>query len=85
MVKTYQFDSTIQEDGVIMLPKSLYSLRKHHVRFIVIDLEPHQDDPVAWLEKITQEYAAITDEEGLSLDEIYAQREQSHERTFLFD
>ena len=85
MIKTYQFDSTIQENGVIMLPQSLYSLRKHHVRLIVIDLETSQDDPVSWLNKITQEYAAITDEEGLSLDEIYAQRDQNHERTFQFD
>ncbi len=85
MVKTYQFDSTIQEDGVITLPQSLSPLRNHHVRLIVIDLEQPQDDPVAWLKKITHEYAAITDEEGLSLDEIYAHREQSHERSFVFD
>lgn len=85
MVRTYQFDSTIQENGVIMLPERLYPLRKHHVRLIVIDLESPQDDPVAWLDNLTQKYAEITDEEDLSVEDIYAQREQSHERTFVFD
>ena len=33
-------------------------------------------DSVSWLNKITRQYAAITDEEGLSLDEIYAQRKR---------
>jgi len=68
-----------------MLPKHLYPLRKHHVRLIVIDLEPPQEDPVAWLDNLTQKYAEINDEEDLSVEDIYAQREQSHERTFVFD
>ena len=85
MVKTYQLDSIIQENGVILLPKHLYPLQKHRVRLIVIDLEPSQLDSVSLLSEITQKYAAITDEDELSLDDIYTQREQTHERTFVFD
>jgi len=51
----------------------------------VIDLEPSQPDPVSLLSEITQKYGAITDEDELSLDEIYEQREQNHERAFVFD
>lgn len=85
MIKTYQFDSTIQEDGVIVLPKSMFPLQQHHVRVIVIDWQPPQDDPVAWLNEITQKYLAIMDEADVPLDEIYTQRERNHERNFVFD
>ncbi|GAK57618.1 hypothetical protein U27_04585 [Candidatus Vecturithrix granuli] len=85
MIKTYQFDSIIQENGVIMLPKHMQPLQRHHVRLIVIDLEPSRFDSVTLLTEITQKYKMITEEQELSIDEIYAQREQSHERTFVFD
>ncbi len=85
MIRTYQIDSVIQENGVIMLPKYMYPLHKHRVRLIVIDLEPSQPDPVSLLNEITQKYATVTDEDELSPDEIYEQREQNHERAFVFD
>ncbi|GAK59221.1 hypothetical protein U27_06198 [Candidatus Vecturithrix granuli] len=85
MIKTYQFDSTIREDGVIVLPKSMFPLQHHRVKVIVIDWQPSQDDPVAWLNEITQKYTAIMDEADLLLDEIYTQRERNHERSFVFD
>jgi len=85
MIKTYQLDSIIQENGVIMLPKYLYPLQKHRVRLFVIDLESSQPDPVSLLNEITLKYAAISDEDELSLDEIYEKREQNHERAFIFD
>ncbi len=85
MIKTYQLDSVIQENGVIVLPKHMYPLHKHRVRLIVIDLEPSQSDPVSLLNEITHEYMTITDEDEISPDKIYEQRKQNYERTFVFD
>jgi hypothetical protein len=82
-MKTYQFESIIEDNGVIVLPEDLRNLRKHRVKLIVVDLEP-SDNPLNMLNDITQKYAAIS-EEDLDITEIYEQREQHHDRGIVFD
>jgi hypothetical protein len=82
-MKTYQFESIIEDNGVIVLPEDLKNLRKHRVKLIVVDLEP-SDNPLNMLNDITQKYAAIS-EEDLDITEIYKQREQRHDRGIVFD
>jgi hypothetical protein len=83
-MKTYQFESIIEEDGVIVLPKDMKDLKKHRVKLIVMDLEPLYDSPVNLLADITHKYAAV-DEEDLDIAGIYEQREQYHDRGIVFD
>jgi len=84
MMKTYQLESTIGDDGVIVLPKYMKGLKRHRVKLIVVDLEPPFDSPVNLLADITQRYAAAA-EEDLDIAEIYEQREQEHGREIVFD
>jgi hypothetical protein len=82
-MKTYQFESIIEDNGVIALPEDLKNLKKHRVKLIVVDLEP-SDNPLNMLDKITQKYAAVS-EEDLDITGIYEQREQHHDRGIVFD
>jgi hypothetical protein len=82
-MKTYQFESIIEDNGVIVLPEDLRNLRKHRVKLIVVDLEP-SDNPLNMIDDITQKYAAVS-EEDLDITEIYEQREQHHDRGIVFD
>ena len=84
-MNTYQFESVIEDNGIIVLPEQMKPLHKHRVRLILIDLDTFPPDPVQQLTQITQKYLAITDEADLPISDIYTQREQSHERTFVFD
>ncbi len=82
-MKTYQFESIIEDNGVIVLPEDLKNLKKHRVKLIVVDLEP-SDNPLKMLDDITQRYAVVK-EEDLDINEIYEQREQHHDRGIVFD
>lgn len=82
-MKTYQFESIIEDNGVIVLPEDLKNLKKHRVKLIVVDLEP-SENPLNMLNDITRKYAAIS-EEDLDINEIYEQREQHHDRGIVFD
>lgn len=82
-MKTYQFESIIEDNGVIVLPEDLRNLKKHRVKLIVVDLEP-SDNPLNMLDDITKKYAAVR-EEDLDITEIYEQREQHHDRGIVFD
>ncbi|MBU0580066.1 MAG: hypothetical protein KKA19_02725 [Candidatus Margulisbacteria bacterium] len=84
-MNTYQFESVIEDKGIIVLPEQMKSLHKHRVRLTLIDLDTFVPDPVQQLTQITRKYLAITDEAELPIQDIYMQREQGHERTFVFD
>ncbi len=83
-MNTYQFESIIEENGVIVLPKHMRKLKKHRVKLTVVDLEPFYDSPVDLLADITQKYAAV-DEKDLDITGIYEQREYHHDRGIVFD
>ena len=83
-MRTYRLESIIEDNGVIILPKSMRNLKKHRVKLIVVDLEPDNDSPVNLLADITQKYASV-DEEDLEITNIYTQREQHHDRGIVFD
>ncbi len=83
-MKTYQFESIIEENGIIVLPQYMKKLKKHRVKLTVVDLEPFHDRPVKLLADITKKYAAV-DEEDLDITGIYEQREQHHDRGIVFD
>lgn len=83
-MKSYQFESIIEENGVIVLPEDLRKLKKHRVKLIVVDLEPSYDSPINMLANITKEYAAVN-EEDLDIIRIYEQREQHRDRGIVFD
>ena len=84
-MKTYQFESIIQDNGCIFLPEYMKKLKSHHVKLTLVDLEPVSDDPVKILADITRKYAAISDEKDLDIEEIYKQREVHHDRGIVFD
>lgn len=84
MMRTYQLDSIIGDDGVIVLPENMKNLKKHRVKLIVMDLEPNNDSPVDLWADITRKYASV-DEEDLDITGIYEQREQCHDRGIVFD
>jgi hypothetical protein len=83
-MKTYQFESIIEENGIIVLPQYMRNLKKHRVKLTVVDLEPFHDRPVKLLTDITKKYAAV-DEEDLDITGIYEHREQHHDRGIVFD
>ena len=84
-MNTYQFESVIEDKGIIVLPEQMKPLHKHRVRLILIDLDMFSPNPVQQLTQITRKYLAITDEAELPIQDIYTQREQSYERAFMFD
>ena len=83
-MRTYQFDSIIQENGCIFLPKYMKKLKAHHVKLTLVDMEPVSKNPLNILTAITQKYADI-DEEDLDISEIYKQREEHNDRGIMFD
>ncbi len=85
-MKTYQFESIIEESGVITLPKHMKELKNHRVKLTMTDLEPIQDDDLLKrFKEITRKYAAIDDEPDLDIDEIYKQRGPIDDRGLVFD
>ena len=83
-MKTYQFESVVDETGIIVLPKNMRKLLKHRVKLTVVDMEPLSGSPVRLLSGITKKYAAV-DEADLDISGIYEMREQSHDRGIVFD
>jgi len=84
-MRTYQFESIIQDNGCIFLPEYMKDLKAHHVKLTLVDMEPISCDPVKILADITRKYNAITDEKDLDIEEIYKQREINHDRGIVFD
>jgi hypothetical protein len=83
-MKTYQFESVIKENGIIILPNEISKLSNHRVKLILVDLDAFRASPPQVFSEITGQYAAL-DEEDLDITEIYRQREISHERGIVFD
>jgi hypothetical protein len=84
-MKTYQFESIIEQNGTIELPQEIkVQLTQHRVKLTLIDLDALRKDPVALLKKITRHYTQIVDEPDLDIAEIYRQREQRNDRETLF-
>jgi hypothetical protein len=83
-MNSYQFESIIEESGVIVLPEDLRKLKKHRVKLIVVDLEPSYNSPLERLADITKKYAAVN-EEDLDIPGIYERREQHYDRRIVFD
>jgi len=69
-MKTYQFESVIPENGSIPLPATMKNLTHHRVKFIVIDLEPRQHDPVAQLDEITRRYSYLDEPDMTSMRKV---------------
>jgi hypothetical protein len=83
-MKTYKFESVIEENGVIILPQFMKNLKRHRVKLTVVDLEPIGESPLNVLADITRKYAAVN-EQDLDIVGIYEQREQHHDRGIVFD
>jgi len=82
-MNTYQFESVIDENGIVILPDDVRKLKKHRVKFILIDLDSAYESPVRF-DDITKKYTAIN-EEDLNISEIYQQRKGKDEREITFD
>ncbi len=80
----YQFESVINENGMIVLPNEMKSLRQHRIRLMILDLEAENSDPVYFLDYITRKFAD-TGEVDLNLSEIYTGRTDADERRIMFD
>ncbi len=83
-MRTYQLESFVNEEGVIVLPDEMRGLQRHRVKLIILDLEEKDFDPVEHLDRITGEYAEL-DEDDLNIESIYTQREKADEREIMFD
>jgi len=83
-MRTYQFESTIQGNGTILLPAFLNNLKNRRMKFILIDPNQWQKNPVKRLKEITRQYNNL-DEPDIEIADIYTQRTQSHERGIIFD
>ena len=83
-MKTYQFESVVGKDGVIVLPKKMQALNSHRVKLTLVDLDPVQRDPLAVLDELTNTYRTIQ-EEDLDIAQLYSCRRENVEREFLFD
>jgi tRNA G46 methylase TrmB len=83
-MKTYQFESIIDENGTIVLPTDMKALTHHRVRLTLVDLDTLQHNPVTLLQEMTQAYTQIVDEADLDIAEIYERREQRNDREALF-
>lgn len=68
-MNTYQFESVVEDKGIIVLPEQMKPLRKHRVRLILIDMDTFSPEPVQQLTQVTQKYRAGTDEDELFIDE----------------
>jgi hypothetical protein len=80
----YQFESIIQDDGIIVLPRHMSKLKQHRVKLTLVDLEPAKENPLAFLSNIVQNYTALN-EKDIDIDDIYGQREQHNDRGIVFD
>lgn len=83
-MKTYQFESIVDEKGIIVLPNEVRKLQKHRIKLIIIDLETENFDPTDFLNSVTDNYINIGESE-LDMTAIYKQREKIDERRILFD
>lgn len=83
-MRTYQIESFVNEEGVIVLPDEMRSLQKHRVKLIITDLEEKGFDPVEHLDRITEEYNNL-DESDLDIEGIYGQREKADGREIVVE
>lgn len=83
-MKTYQFESVIQDNGSIPLPSAMRNLKHHRVKLILIDLDQRQQNPVERLVDITQRYNTL-DEADIDIADLYIHRTQHHDRELVFD
>ncbi len=81
IAQAYHLESVVNDDGAIYLPRHL---QKHRVKLVVYDLDTIRQDPVAYFTRIVQNYSALVDEPDLDIDEMYREREQSHEQRPMF-
>ena len=83
-MKTYQFESVVNESGVIVLPDEMKNLHKHRVKLIIVDLETESSKTSDFLDKITKEFSDIR-ETDLDIAEVYQARGNIDERQIVFD
>ena len=60
-MNTYQFESVIEDKGIIVLPEQMKPLHKHRVRLILIDLGTFPPDPVQknWGQTLTISFSFL--------------------------
>ncbi len=83
-MRTYQIESVINENGIIILPDEMKKLQKHRVKLTIVDLEAGHTDPVDFLDYITDKYSNVN-ENDLNLSKIYNERDKVDERQIMFD
>lgn len=86
-MEAYKFQTTVTEDGKIILPREMKNLCAHEVEIILLDLQDKSKlhfNPVEILSSITNEYNQI-EEEDINISEIYKSREKRNGREFIFD
>lgn len=85
-MKTYQFKSIIDENGIIVLPDEIKRLKKHRIKLIVTDLDSDREctNTIDFLNSVINKYLNIEENE-LDITEIYNQREKTDDRRIMFD
>jgi len=83
-MKTYHFESIIQDNGCIVLPVYMENLKAHRVKLTVEDMDTNPGNPLNILADITRRYSSIT-EVDLDIDAIYRLREENYDRGIVFD
>ncbi|GEM_PF-1310598 len=83
MMGTYNFETVIREDGIIVLPDSMKNLKKRRVKFVLVDLEESYSGTADILSDITEQYNRIK-EKDLDITEIYKNRRKTDVRERLY-
>jgi len=84
MMRTYQLETVINNNGTITLPAFLNNLTQHRVMLTLVDLETPHLEATHLLSQITEAYRQ-TDETDLDMVEIYENRDKSESRNIIFD
>ncbi|MBF0233769.1 MAG: hypothetical protein HQK65_12140 [Desulfamplus sp.] len=72
-MRTYQLESEINEQGIIVLPYEMKRLHKHRIKLTIVDLEPDNSVSADCLDSVTKKFSTI-EENDLNLNEIYKKR-----------
>jgi len=85
-MKTYQFKSVVDENGLIALPDEIKSLKRHRIKIIITDLDSDKEcaNTIDFLNSVTDKYSNI-EETDLNITEIYNKRDKKDDRGIMFD
>jgi len=83
IMETYNFETVIGEDGIILLPDNMKKLRTHRVKFMLLDLGKSVSDPSCGCKRPDEEedrLLGLFSDESELIDEITESAMKSREK-----